>query len=117
MRGVGLDATYDFALADRKGSRVFSFDPTPTSVAYMEKENADRVVFHPWGMMGEDRVFRFYAPINLAHELWFTQIFHSTGQYFDAECCTIKTIMRRLGHRQLYLLKIDIEGAAGSMFF
>lgn len=109
--GVGLDATYDFALNDQKQLEVHSFDPTPSSVAYMERENAGRVAFHPWGMMGEDRLVRFYAPVNKAHQSWFTENLHHTSDYFEAECLRMATIMQRLGHKQVYLLKIDIEGS------
>lgn len=109
--GVGLDATYDFALADALGLEVHSFDPTPHAIAYMARENRGRVQFHPWGMMGEDRVVQFHAPFDLAHGNWFAENLHATDRTFSAECLTIGSIMRRLGHRRIDLLKIDIEGS------
>lgn len=54
--GVGLDATFDFALVDEMALEVHSFDPTPRAIAYMERENRGRVQMHPWGMLDKDEV-------------------------------------------------------------
>jgi FkbM family methyltransferase len=111
--GVGQDATFDFALAEEKGMEVHSFDPTPGSIAYMERENRGRVQFHPWGMLDRDEVMRFHAPANPSHANWFIDNLHGTEDYFEAPCFTIKTIMEKLGHTKIELLKIDIEGSWG----
>lgn len=111
--GVGLDATFDFALSDEMGMEVHSFDPTPGSIAYMERENRGRVHFHPWGMLDRDEVMRFHAPANQQHANWFIDNLHGTDDFFEAPCLTMKTIMERLGHTEIELLKIDIEGSWG----
>lgn len=111
--GVGVDATFDFALADEKGMQVHSFDPTPTSIAYMERENAGRVKYHPWGMLDRNETMRFHAPLNPNHPNWFIDNLHGTDDYFEAECLTIPAIMQKLGHDEVELLKIDIEGSWG----
>jgi FkbM family methyltransferase len=109
--GVGRDATYDFCLAEEKGLEVHSFDPTPMAIAYMAGENRGRVAFHPWGMMGQDRIVRFHAPVDIEHTSWFAENLHGTSEFFEAECLTMKSIMARLGHAHVDLLKIDIEGS------
>lgn len=111
--GVGQDATFDFALVDEKGMEVHSFDPTPGSIAYMERENHGRVNFHPWGMLNRDEVVRFHAPANPQHANWFIDNLHGTEDFFEAPCFTIKTIIEKLGHSEIELLKIDIEGSWG----
>lgn len=113
--GVGQDATFDFALAEEKRMEVHSFDPTPGSIAYMERENRGRVAFHPWGMLDRDAVMRFHAPANPTHANWFIDNLHGTTDYFEAPCFTIKSIMERLGHPEIELLKIDIEGSWGQV--
>lgn len=35
----------------------------------------------------------------------------NTKNYFEAECLTLKSIMQQLGHEELALVKMDIEGA------
>jgi FkbM family methyltransferase len=111
--GVGQDATFDFDLADKMGMEVHSFDPTPNSIAYMERENHGRVTFHPWGLLDCDKTIRFHAPLDQSHTNWFVDNLHGTDDYFEADCFTIETIMQKLGHQQIELLKIDIEGSWG----
>ncbi|MFC3098007.1 FkbM family methyltransferase [Alteraurantiacibacter palmitatis] len=109
--GVGLDATFDFALAEEKRLEVHSFDPTPRAIAYIEQENHGRVHFHPWGLLDRNEVMRFHAPADPRHVNFFIENLHNTSDYFEAECLTIGTIMQRLGHDRIDLLKIDIEGS------
>jgi FkbM family methyltransferase len=111
--GVGQDATFDFDLAEKKGMEVHSFDPTPNSIEYMQRENRARVNFHPWGMLDSDRTVRFHAPLDQTHANWFVDNLHGTDNYFEADCFTIETIMKKLGHDTIDLLKIDIEGSWG----
>jgi len=109
--GVGRDASYDFALVEQKHLQVYSFDPTPNAIAYMEKENQGRVDYRPWGLLDSDRTITFYAPFNPAHSSWFAENLHGTSTSVDAQCFTIKTVMEKLGHDHIDLLKIDIEGS------
>jgi FkbM family methyltransferase len=109
--GVGQDATFDFDLAEKMGMEVHSFDPTPNSIAYMERENRGRVDFHAWGMLDCDRTIRFHAPLDQSHANWFVDNLHGTDNFFEADCFTIATIMKKLGHETIELLKIDIEGS------
>lgn len=113
--GVGLDATFDFDLAEIMDVEVHSFDPTPGSIAYMERENNGRVAFHPWGLFDKDSTIRFHAPLDPSHANWFVDNLHATDEYFEAECWTIASIMRKLGHENVELLKIDIEGSWGQV--
>lgn len=109
--GVGLDATYDFALVERKRLEVHSFDPTPAAIAFMERENRGRVRCHPWGLMDRDGTMRFHAPFDATHANWFAENLHGTQETFAAECLTIPSVMARLGHARIDLLKLDIEGS------
>jgi FkbM family methyltransferase len=109
--GVGLDANYDFALAEVKHCKVFSFDPTPLAIAYMERENRGRVEFHPWGLLDSDQIISFYAPYDVRHGSWFAENLHNTSRKVDAQCHSLKSIMTMLGHDHIDLLKIDIEGS------
>lgn len=109
--GVGLDATFDFALRETLAMEVHAFDPTPKAVAYMETANQAGVGFHPWGLSDHDGVIRFYAPVSESHQSWFTENLHHSDTSLELPCRRIATIMKDLGHDSLYLLKIDIEGA------
>lgn len=108
--GVGVDATFDFAIREA-GADVHSFDPTPGSITYME-ENAEKgVSFHPWGLWNENAEMKFYFPLNEDHTSFFLKNMHKSDKYFTGHCYTLKHIMEKLDHKQIYLLKIDIEGS------
>jgi len=111
--GVGIDAIFDFILADRFGCNVFSFDPTPKAIAYMESERYDRerLKFMPIGVWNEDTQLRFYSPANPKETSHSVFDLHGTGKHFTAECRKLSTIMQDLGHDHIDLLKLDIEGA------
>lgn len=110
--GVGLDASFDFALVER-GAEVHAFDPTPLAIDYMARKNAQRVQFHPWGVLDEDTTIRLYFPMDTRHGSHFAEDLHGTGKYEEVPCLRLSTILDRLGHgdRQIYLMKMDIEGS------
>lgn len=108
--GVGLDASYDFALAER-GAEVHAFDPTPDAIAYMQRENAGRVQFHPWGVLDRDASMRLYFPLSPDHGSHFLHDLHGTGQFHEVPCLRLATILQRLGHDHVDILKMDIEGS------
>jgi FkbM family methyltransferase len=108
--GVGRDATFDIALAAR-GAEVHSFDPTPLSVAYMAETPHPGVTFHPWGLWSEDTTIRLYAPADPRHSSHFFRDLHQTGKYHEVPCYRLSTIREKLGHGEIYLLKMDIEGS------
>ena len=110
--GVGLDASFDFELAER-GADVYSFDPTPPAIRYMERENSDRTKFHPWGLLDKDSTMRLYFPMSETHGSYFIEDLHGTGRYHEVPCLRMSTILERLGHGCPYLVKMDIEGSWG----
>ncbi len=111
--GVGVDATFDFALVDKFSCKVFSFDPTPKAIAYMKRTqyNHIRLRFLPIGVWNEDTQLRFYSPANPEETSHSVFDLHGTGEYFSAERRKLSTIMQDLGHDHIDLLKLDIEGA------
>ncbi|MEI9995395.1 MAG: FkbM family methyltransferase [Rhizomicrobium sp.] len=111
--GVGLNASFDVALARDLHAQVHSFDPTPSAIAHMGEIGAagTGIDFHPWGLWKTNARLRFFAPMNRRHANYSVRDIHATGEYFEAECFTLGTLMERLGHRRIDLLKMDIEGA------
>lgn len=111
--GVGVDATFDFTLVKEFGCNVFSFDPTPKAINYMDKAEYDRskLKFLPIGVWNEDTELRFYSPANSAETSHSVFDLQGTGKYFTAKCHKLSTIMNELGHDHIDLLKLDIEGA------
>lgn len=111
--GVGEDITFDLALIDRFGCHVFAFDPTPRAAAHVQAHAVGREQFHflPVGLWSSNRSARFFAPQDPAHVSHSVVNLQGTGTYFEAPCLTCARLMQDLGHTELTLLKMDIEGA------
>jgi FkbM family methyltransferase len=109
--GVGVEASFDVQLAEM-GCQVYSFDPTPNAIAYMETLDypRDRLKFLPIGVWSENTTLEFFMPADGVVNLSVKNV-HLTGVSVKAECKTLTTIMRELGHKQIDLLKVDVEGA------
>ncbi len=110
--GVGNDISFDLALIDRFGLTVHAFDPTPDSIDWVRKQSiSDRMVFHEFGLSDVDGEVMFRPPKNPEH------ISHTTldrpeteDQSFSVPVKQLSTILNELGHSQINLLKMDIEG-------
>lgn len=112
LAGVGTDMTFDRAMSDRFGCRMWGLDPTPRSVAWVATQSLPaRYVFLPLGLAGEPGVMRFYAPRDSAHVSHSITNLQGTDTYFEAECTTVHLLMKRLRHDRIDLLKMDVEGA------
>jgi FkbM family methyltransferase len=110
--GVGTNATFDLGLA-AAGYEVHSFDPTPRALIYAEQERLGErgVRFHPVGIWNEPKSLRFFAPSNRQHVNYSVVDLHGTGDYIESACERLPDVMRRLGHSELKLLKLDVEGS------
>jgi FkbM family methyltransferase len=115
--GVGDDISFDLSLIERFGLRVHAFDPTPRSIAWVNRQQLpDGFLFHPIGLAEFDGEAEFLLPNDAAHVSY---SMHRTDgarreqlpEVARAEVRRLTSIMRMLGHDRIDLLKIDIEGA------
>ncbi len=115
--GVGDSIDLDIDLIHRYSLTVHAFDPTPYSLEWVEGlELPENFRFHPWAASGEDGSLRLYRRINKRGKksgvMWTAE--GDAGDdtdFIDAPAYTIATIMQKLGHGQVDLLKVDVEGA------
>ena len=111
--GIGEDASFDLGLIARYGCLVQAFDPTPKSLAWVAAHIGDaRFRMHPWALGGSDGSLRLFLPKNREHVS--ASLFASSlmsDDYFDAECYRLTTVMQKLNHQHIDVLKLDIEGA------
>ncbi|MBP1465733.1 FkbM family methyltransferase [Candidatus Chloroploca sp. M-50] len=111
--GVGEDTSFDLELIAQYGVEVHAFDPTPKSIAWVQSNSwPDRFHFHPIGIGSSDRMAFFFPPDDPSH------VSHSILPRRNAasaptqvQLFRLKTIADMLGHQQIDLLKMDIEGA------
>lgn len=109
--GVGDDASFDLALIQRWGMVVHAFDPTPRSLQWVQAQTMPvEFQFHSWGLADYDGVAQFRPPED-EHHVSFTMTNSFSSDSVTGEVCQLSTIMRRLGHTHIDILKMDIEGA------
>lgn len=115
--GIGEDVEFDLEMIRRFGLSVFAFDPTPNTIAWLEQRDLpDQFVFHPYGVSSADEVVKLYPRVGKRGKKstkMFTVI--ADGEEakggFDVQMHRLKTIMERLGHTRIDVLKMDIEAA------
>lgn len=114
--GIGKDITFDMSVISRFGARIHAFDPTPTAMAWLSEQilpphfNA-----LPLGIAAYDGTAVFSPPDDPVNPSY---AFHGrsgegiiSGATVVCEVRRLSTLMRELGHSQIDLLKMDIEGA------
>ncbi|MGB9880939.1 MAG: FkbM family methyltransferase [Anaerolineae bacterium] len=112
--GVGEDISFDLSVIEKFGAEVYAFDPTPRSIEWVKSLSFLPSAFHffPYAIGGQDGEALFYPPVERCH------VSHSllrraatADEAFRVEVRRLSTLMDMLGHRQLDVLKLDVEGA------
>lgn len=134
--GAGEDISFDIEITKKYKPNVFIFDPTPRAITHFEllkhtienngkmpinnslddfysldKESLKKIKYLPIGIWKKNGMQRFYAPRKKAYVSHSITHQGTREKYFDAECRTISSLMKQFDHKQLDLLKIDVEGA------
>lgn len=109
--GVGEDASWDTALAQKYGLHVHAFDPTPKSIAWMHSQHMSKeLTFHEYGVAAKDGVTTFYPPLKSGNVSYTPFNLSGAGEAVHLPVKRLKTIMEELGHDSIDVLKMDIEG-------
>ena len=115
--GVGDLINFDLDLIDQHGVTVHAFDPTPFAEEWVAAQSLPaNFVFHPWAAAGSDGSLRLYRRVSTTGKrskvMWTADDnAGDAGDFIDAPAYTVKTIMEKLGHESVDILKMDIEGA------
>ncbi|MDQ8201575.1 FkbM family methyltransferase [Pelagicoccus sp. SDUM812003] len=111
--GVGEDASFDLELIDEKNCTIHAFDPTPRAIDWVKKNiSSDHFKMHAFGLGASNRIATFSAPENPEYvsQTILKDVFKNTKK-IDVQLHRLKTIMDKLGHSHIDILKMDIEGA------
>lgn len=115
--GVGEDIGFDCGLIERFGMTIHAFDPTPRSIQWLKQQDLpSEFCMHEYGIADYDGVAYFEPPKNPEHVSH--SIVTGTSAFVGLENFPVrrlKTIMALLGHHQIDVLKLDIEGAEYSV--
>jgi FkbM family methyltransferase len=110
--GVGEEISFDLALIQMFGMKVHAFDPTPRSIEWLQGQTLrPEFVFHAYGLAGFDGSCPFGPPENSSHVSHTIVPRATSRQAIEVPMHRLGTIMKMLGHSQIDLLKMDIEGA------
>jgi FkbM family methyltransferase len=111
--GVGDDVQFDLALIQQFGLCVHAFDPTPGAVDWVaSRQLPNQFRFHALGIAAFDGMATFNPPVSEG-DVCYTMLERSGGTVpsITAQVCRLQTVLERLGHDRIDLLKMDIEGA------
>jgi FkbM family methyltransferase len=111
--GVGEDISFDLSLIEQYGSIVHAFDPTPKVQGWIESQRLpERFRFEGIGIADFDGETDFYLPARtdfISHSLIRARQYSSDS--IRVPVAKLSTVMKRLGHSRIDILKMDIEGA------
>lgn len=111
--GIGYDVSFDLELINNFDLKVHAFDPTPKSIEWVKKQNLPKqFILHQYGLANFNGKTKFFPPENHNH-VSATLIDRPTTKHeaYKVPVKSLDTIMHELKHKQIDLLKIDIEGA------
>ena len=98
--GVGDEVDFDLAIIEQFGVEVFAFDPTPNSIDLLDNSMLpERFNFQPWAVTANDGMFTMIPEEETKDDV------------IEVPAYSLSTIIDKLGHDRIDLLKMDIEGA------
>ncbi len=114
--GVGEDVSFDLKLIEHFNLHIQAFDPSPRSIKWVQEQNfTEAFHFHPFGLAAQDGSITFSEPAQAGINS--LRISDTAGEG-DAGAKThvlpvhrLSTIMKKLGHERIDIIKMDIEGA------
>ncbi len=114
--GVGDNIDFDRHLIQHHGVTVHAFDPTPYAVEWMQQTGAQaNFNFHQWAVAAIDGEITMQPRGRTAGQqpavMWSAvEADAANGGQIQVPAYSIATIMQKLEHERIDLLKIDIEG-------
>ncbi len=115
--GVGDEVDFDLSIINQYGVEVFAFDPTPNSIDLLDASKLpERFHFYPWAVTAKDGSLRFYPRLKKdgsKSDVMFTMIpeEETKDDVIEVPAFSLATIVQKLGHDRIDVLKMDIEGA------
>lgn len=111
--GIGEDISFDRGMIEKYNARVFAFDPTAKSQAWLKTQHLPaNFQAYDFGIGVQDGVMTFYPPKNSAHvshSMIQNPYLQSTGISLPIK--RFATITQERGHNKIDILKLDIEEA------
>lgn len=112
--GVGTNIDFDLCLISETGATVHAFDPTPVSIDWIRQQSIPpQFIFHNYGIAAYNGELKFYPPRRKTSSHYAPiRRYKKTSRdgHIMGKVYRLSTIMEKLSHHKIDLLKIDIEG-------
>ncbi len=111
--GIGEDISFDLEIIKKFGCKVYAFDPTPKSINWLKKQDLpDDFYYYDYGIADFDGLAKFFPPDNPNH-VSHTILYKDTTKenIVEVQFYKLESILNKLGHKRIDVLKMDIEGA------
>jgi len=110
--GAGEFIDLELWLSQTLGATVYLLDPTPRAIRFVESlDLPEGLHFESIGLWSRDETIRLHAPANPEHVSHSIEELGDGGNYFEAPCKSLASVMASHDLEQLDLLKMNIEGA------
>jgi FkbM family methyltransferase len=108
--GVGNIISFEKELTRIKNCKIYLFDPTPASVAFMSQNinKHPNLIFTPIGIANNDLYAFFKEPDNSLEGSWKKGDESNYDKKF--KCTKLSSLLKKLDFENIDLLKMDIEG-------
>jgi FkbM family methyltransferase len=112
--GIGEDISFDITIFENHDCHVYGFDPTPKSIKWITNQHLpEKFIFFDFGIGNNTGFVEFFLPKNPEYVSG-SYIIHKNVSPEDKIIVKMKSfedIINELGHKQIDVLKMDIEGA------
>lgn len=112
--GIGNNYSFECNLTNTYNCKVFSFDPSPEVVYKMKEEQLPyNLKYYEYGLSDIDGIKAFHIPSSGKAGKNYSE-FYRPGvdtSVVNLQVYQLSTLMKKLGHTHLDLLKMDIEGS------
>lgn len=112
--GIGEDISFDLDLIGKHQCQIFGFDPTPKSISWItQNPPPNRFYFYPFGIGERTEKVLFHLPKNKDHVSGsiYEHSLVDEKNLVEVTLKEFKEITTELGHQQIDVLKMDIEGS------
>jgi len=112
--GIGEDISFDKAIIQQYKCNVYGFDPTPKSIKWIKNQSLpNNFNFYEFGLGNKSGIVDFFLPKNPNHVSGSIVIQNNVDimERVTVQMKSLQDIVSQLGHKQIDILKIDIEGA------
>lgn len=109
--GIGFDFSFELELAQKYKMMVYAFDPSPEVIEDMKTQRLpSNLKYYAYGLSNKDALKTFYLPSSGQDYSEYFAPWTSSKQ-IQMQVYRLSTLMEKMGHNHLDLLKMDVEGS------